>query len=76
MSARDYPIVVRGPVEDLSDLLRIARHQGKIVLKTEKVKIKPVVFPYGNDYLVLVEPDGLGCSNALAVGGGKDKKVK
>jgi len=70
---KDYPVVVRGPLEDLSDVLRIARVQGRIILKTEKVKVKPVVFPYGNDYLVLVEPDGSGSSKAFAVEGGKRK---
>jgi len=72
MTARkDYPLVVRGPLEDLSDLLRIARVQGKIFLQVKRVKVKPVVFPYGNDYVVLVEPDldGLGSSKALAVEG-------
>jgi len=71
---KDYPIVIRGPLEDLSDLLRIARVQGKIMLKTKKVKIKPLVYPYGNDYLVMVEPEGSGCSKESAVGVGNKKE--
>lgn len=70
---KDYPIVVRGPLEDLSDVLRIARVQGKIILRTKKVKVKPIVFPYGNDYLVVVEPNGSGSSKAQAVGAQRRK---
>ena len=62
-------LIIHGPLEDLSDLLRIARVEGKKVLKVEKVRVKPVVYPYGNDsYLVVVEPDGSGCSKESVVG--------
>ena len=68
------PLIIKGPLDDLSDVLRIARVQGKIVLRVRKVKVKPVVYPYGNEsYLVVVEPDGSGCSKASDVGGGKAK---
>jgi len=70
----EKPIIIKGPVDDLSDVLRIARVQGKIILKVKKVKVKPVVYPYGNEsYLVVVEPDGYGCSRESVVGDGKAK---
>lgn len=66
-------LIIKGPLDDLSDVLHIARIQAKIVLKVKRVKIKPVVYPYGNDYLVVVEPDGYGCSRESVVGSGKAK---
>lgn len=65
---KDYPLVIRGPLKDLGDVLKLARVNGRIALKTRKVKVKPFVYPYGNDYLVIVEPDGSGCSELSAVG--------
>jgi len=70
----EKPLIIKGPLADLSDVLRIARVQGKIVLKVKKVKVQPVVYPYGNEsYLVVVEPDGSGCSEESVVGNGKAK---
>jgi len=67
---KNAPVVIRGPLDDLSDVLRIARVEGKKIFKVDKIKVKPIIYPFGNDYLVVVEPDGLGCSKAPAVGGG------
>lgn len=64
---KDYPVVVRGPLYDLGDLLNIARVEGKKILK-QRVRVKPLIFPLGNDYIVMVEPDGSGCSKVSAVG--------
>ena len=67
-------LIIRGPLEDLSDVLRIARVEGKKVLRVEKVIVKPLVIPYGNEsYVVVVEPDGSGCSKESDVGLGKPK---
>lgn len=69
-------IIINGPLVDLSDVLRIARVEGKKILNVQKVNVKPVVYPYGNEsYLVVVEPDGSGCSKASSVGS-KSKKEK
>ena len=65
---KDYAVVIRGPLKDLGDVLKLARVQGRIALKTRKVRVKPFIYPYGNDYLVIVEPDGSGCSKLSAVG--------
>lgn len=68
-------IVINGPLVDLSDVLRIARVEGKKMLKVKKVNVKPLVYPYGNaSYLVVVEPDGSGCSKASSVGSERKRK--
>ena len=70
----EKPLIIKGPLDDLSDLLRISRVEAKKVFGVEKVRIKPFVVPYGNEsYLVVAEPEG--CSKASDVGG-KRKKVK
>ena len=66
--ARLKPLLIDGPLEDLGDVLHIARVEGKKVLKTERVKVKPYVQTVENGYVVLVEPDGSGCSKASGVG--------
>ena len=70
----EKPIFIKGPLEDLSDVLRIARVQGRIILKTQRVKVKPQVYLYNDGYLVVVEPDGSGCSEDSDVGGRKETK--
>lgn len=66
----EKPLIIKGPVADLADLVRITRVEGRKVLRVKKVIIKPFVVPYGNDsYMVVVEPDGSGCSKASDVGG-------
>jgi len=63
-------LLIKGPLKDLSELLRIARCEGKKVLKVDKIIVKPVVLAYGNEsYMVVVEPDGSGCSKDSDVGG-------
>jgi len=66
-------LIIKGPIGDLRELLKIAVVEGKKVLKVQQVKVKPVVFPYGNgNYLVVVEPNG--CDGALDVEGGRKRK--
>jgi len=67
-------LVIKGPLDDLSDVLRVARVEARKALKVKKVNVKPLVYPYGNDsYLVVVEPHGSGCSGESGVGGEKAK---
>jgi len=66
---KDYPIVVRGPVRDMADLLRIARVKARQILNVEKVRVKPIIHLHGNDYIVVVEPEGVqNCSKGSTVG--------
>jgi len=54
-------LIIRGPVEDLDDVLHIAREEATKIFKVnpKRVKVKPFVHPFGlNDYLVVVEVDG------------------
>ena len=67
-------LLIKGPLNDLSDILYIARKEGKIVLKAKKVKVNPLVVAHGSDYVVVVEPDGSGCSKASDVGSRKTKE--
>ena len=71
----EKPLIIKGPLEDLGDILHIARCRGKKALNVKHVKVKPIIYPYGNDdYVVLVEPDGSDCSKASNVGSRKNKK--
>lgn len=68
--------LMRGGITDLSDILRIARTEGRKILNVQKVNVKPVVVPYNNGYLVVVSPEhnGVGCSKAPNVGGKRKEK--
>lgn len=59
-------MLIKGPLPDLRDILRVAIVEGRKVLKTSNVKVKPVVYVYGNCYMVVV-----GCDGASDVGSGK-----
>jgi len=59
-------LLIKGPLPDLRDILRIAIVEGRKVLKASDVKVKPVVYVYGNCYVVVV-----GCDGASDVGSGK-----
>jgi len=72
---KDYPIVIRGPRKDMSDVLRIARVKGKNILKVERVRVKPIIYPHGNDYVVMVEPEGVQNYSKLSTIGER-KKIK
>jgi len=64
-------LIIKGELPDLSDVLRIARAEGRKVLKVQKIRVSPVVLPYnGKDYIVVVSPehDGHGCSKSSDVG--------
>jgi len=68
-------LIIKGPLRDLRDVLKIAIVEGRKVLKVKDVNVKPIIYPYGNaSYLVLVEPNG--CDGASVVGGGKKQKIK
>lgn len=69
----EYTLFIRGPLRDLSDVLHIARVEGRRYLNTKKVIVKPIVEPYNEGYLVVVEPDGSSCGKASIVGGEKAK---
>jgi len=67
-------LIINGPLEDLSDVLRIARTEGKKVLNVHRVIVKPLIFPYReNSYLVIVEPEQPGCCKGFDVEAGKKK---
>lgn len=58
-------------VEDLGDVLAIARADGKKVFRTKRpIRVLPEVVKRGYGYLVVVEYDGMGDTNNL--GQGKD----
>lgn len=69
----EKPLIIKGPVHDLRDVLKIAIVEGRKVLKVKDVNVKPIIYPYGKaSYLVLVEPNG--CDGASVVGSGKNKR--
>lgn len=59
-------MLIRGPLNDLRDVLRIAITEGRKVLKSPRVNVHPVVYACGSNYLVVV-----GCDGASDVGSGK-----
>ena len=68
-------LIINGPLPDLSDVLQIARDQGKKLFrldKSDKVTVLPFVYPYGTGYLVVVEKVVANASEV--VGGGKATK--
>ena len=68
-------LIIKGPLRDLSDLLQISRVEARKVLGVHNVRVKPLVYPYGVDsYVVVVEPDGSGCSKASSVGSGRNQE--
>lgn len=70
----EKPLIIKGPLHDLRDVLKIAIVEGRKVLKVKDINVKPIIYPYGNEsYLVLVEPNG--CDGASDVGS-KEKKIK
>jgi len=73
-------LIIKGELPDLSDVLRIARAEGRKVLNVQKIRVAPVVYPYnGKDYLVVVSPehDGGACRKPSDVGSrNKEQKWK
>lgn len=68
--------LMKGHIKDLSDVLRIARTEGRKVLNCEKVNVKPVVYPFQDGYLVVVSPEHDGCSKASDVGSREQKNCE
>lgn len=52
--AHSKAIVLKGPFKDLSDVLRIARHQGKKILKCNKVRVDPHISYNGPNILIVL----------------------
>jgi len=73
---KDYSIVIRGPRRDMSDVLRIARVKGREILKVKRVRVKPIIYPHGNDYVVIVEPEGVQNYSKLSTIGERKKTKK
>jgi len=68
----DKALLIKGPLHNLSDVLRIARTEGKKLLKVDKVNVKPILHLYTEDsYLVVVSPEE-GCSKDSGVGKRKE----
>lgn len=60
-------LLIKGPLKNLGDVLYIARKEGKALLRTKKVNVKPIVYLYDSDsYLVVVAP--MGSSKSPGVG--------
>lgn len=54
------PIIIRGDFRDLSDILKIARAEGKKAFKVDRVRVHPRI-TYGISYcIVIIEPEGNG----------------
>lgn len=47
-------LVLKGPFKDLSDVLRIARHQGKKILRCKKVRVDPHISYNGPNILIVL----------------------
>jgi len=57
--AYERAVIIKGEMKDLSDVLRIARSQGKKIFNCKKVKVNPKVFynEDGNEIIVKVSPE-------------------
>lgn len=52
------PLLIQGPLDDLGDVLQIARSQGCKALGVDKVTVLPEVITRENSYVVFVVPKG------------------
>lgn len=52
------PLLIEGPLDDLGDVLQIARSLGCKALGVDKVTVIPEVITRGNSYVVFVVPKG------------------
>lgn len=53
------PLIIQGPLDDLGDVLQIARSQGCKALGVDKVTVLPEVIRRENSYVVFVIPKGV-----------------
>jgi hypothetical protein len=53
------PLLIQGPVDDLGDVLQIARAEGCKALGVDKVTVIPEVIRRENSYVVFVIPKGV-----------------
>jgi len=70
-------LIIKGALKDLSDVLRIARAEGRKILNVQKIRVNPVVLPFnGSDYIVVVSPEhnGGACSKSADVGRRKNNQ--
>ena len=66
---RRKALIINGPLPDLSDILAIARTEGKIVLGVDRVKVSPKVIMFDDtSYVVVVEEEN-GCSKTSGAEG-------
>lgn len=76
MPKTEKALIIKGPLSDLREVLKIATVEGRKILKTQDVIVKPHVTPYGaSAYLVVVEAKN-GCDKALGCGGRENKEEK
>ena len=73
MTRKTALYIHNGKIDDLGDLLNVARVEGRKKLKVDKVKVHPIVYPFEGGFLVVVSPEGVGCSKCLVVEEGKVK---
>ncbi|MFA5366182.1 MAG: hypothetical protein WC325_13450 [Candidatus Bathyarchaeia archaeon] len=53
----ETPVKIKGPVQDLQDLVNIARIKGKRLLGVDRVNVKPEMYSDGEEYILVVEAD-------------------
>jgi hypothetical protein len=55
---KDRAVILRGNFKDLSDVLRVARHQGKKIFNVKKIRVDPHIFYNGPEELIVkVRPE-------------------
>jgi len=74
MSVRmEKSLIVKGPLPDMEDVVRIAAAEGKKLFHThERIAVKQI-FPYENGYVVVVSWNGKGDVRASDVRGKRPK---
>jgi hypothetical protein len=58
LEIKDRALILRGPFKDLSDVLRIARHQGKRIFNVKKIRVDPhILYTSQEELIVKVRPE-------------------
>ncbi len=68
----EIPIKIKGPVQDMQDLVNIARIKGKRLLGVNRVNVKPEMYSDGDEYILVVEANK-GCKVSSLGNGIKPK---
>ena len=50
-------LIIKGPLDDLEDLLRISRKEGKRALNCKRVRVDPQVLIWQDQFIVFVEEE-------------------